>query len=251
MSASNPRLLHLSRTRRNIAKTITLLFGSLPMLASRTAFGRRRHHKCFLRGTQIRTLYGYRPVETLSAGDVLPTHFGGERPVQAIRHFRFERPGAEGAWPLLERPVRIQASAIADNVPHADLYVSRMHSLYIDGALTPAWNLVNGESITIDDAADWDIIDYYHIELDSHDVIDAEGALCDTLWEPVGLVASSDDALGEYDGTVIPGVCDPLRDFRSLGNLLKSRLRSAVSPIVDLRRPLDRIRDRIEERAEA
>jgi hypothetical protein len=225
---------------------MTLVFGSLPLLASRVAFGR---YKCFLRGTQIRTVNGYRPVEGLSVGDVLPTHFGGEQPIRAIRHFCFERPGRHEAWPLLTRPVRVRASAIADNTPHADLYVSRTHSLFIDGALTPAWNLINGESITIDDAADLEVIEYFHIKLDHHDVIDAEGALCDTLWEPAGHVAVSDDGREECDGTVIPGVCAPLRDYRNLGNLLKSQLRSAVSPIVDLRRPLDRTRERIEERA--
>jgi hypothetical protein len=126
--------------------------------------------------------------------------------------------------------------------------LSRQHSLYLDGALTPAWNLVNDTSITIDAATDLAVIEYFHIELDQHDVIDAEGALCDTLFEETARTASSAVWGEEYDGAIVPGACAPLRDYRRLGNILKSRLRSALSPVVDMRRPLDRIRDGIEER---
>ena len=202
---------------------------------------------CFLRGTKIRTVDGYRAVESLSVGDLLPTVFSGAAPIRAIRLFCYERQGPDEAWPVVARPVRIRASALADNVPHTDLYLSRQHSLYIDGALTPAWNLVNGTSITVDDAGHLDVIEYFHIKLDRHDVIEAEGTPCDTLWEPAGNAVAGGKGV-EHDGSVVPGVCAPLRDYRNRSNLIKSRLRSALSPLVDLRRPLDRIRDRIEER---
>jgi hypothetical protein len=204
--------------------------------------------KCFLRGTLIRTAEGYRPVESLSVGDLLPTSFSGTAPIREIRHFCFERQSCEEPWVELARPVRIRASALADNVPQRDLYVSRQHSLFIDGALTPAWNLVNGTSITIDEASDLEVIEYFHIRLDQHDVIEAEGALCDTLFEPTGQAVVALVGHDELDGRIVPGACAPLRDYRNRSNMLRSRLRSALSPVVDLRRPLDRIRDRIEER---
>jgi hypothetical protein len=284
MSDSERRPGNLARSRRNLVKGTALFVGALPVLIASSAkaqsqgeslggwleqllnllFGGKGNqggngggsggsgsgggHTCFLRGTMIRTVDGYRPVESLSAGDLLPTSFSGTAPIREIRHFCYERQSPDEAWPELARPVRIRASALADNVPHADLYLSRQHSLFIGGALTPAWNLVNGTSITIDDADHLDVIEYFHIELDQHDVIDAEGAPCDTLRASSEGAMSSDDGRKEYDGTVVSGVCAPLRDYRNRSNMLKSRLRSALSPIVDVRRPLDCIRDRIEER---
>ena len=178
----------------------------------------------------------------------LPTEFAGPAPIREIRHFRCERQGRNEPWPLDVLPIRIRASALADNVPQADLLVSAPHSLYIDGVLVPAWNLVNGTSVTRDDAQHLDAIEYFHIILDQHDVIDAEGALCDTFWDAIDQVAPSADRGGEYHGAVLPEVCAPLASYRRRRNVIKSRLRSALSPLVDLRRPLDRIRDRIEER---
>jgi hypothetical protein len=267
-----------ARSRRSFAKATAMLLGSIPALAlvSRGAFGGNGNGpggngngngnangnggnsqggkgkgggvRCFLRGTKIRTLTGYRPVESLSVGDVLPTVFAGPSPVREIRHFRHERQDRNEPWPPGVLPVRIRASAIEDNIPRADLYVSAPHSLYIDGVLVPAWNLVNGTSITRDDAQHLDEIEYFHIVLDQHDVIDAEGALCDTFWEAVDHVAPSVDRGEEIHGAILPAVCAPLASYRRRRNVIKSRLRSALSPIVDIRRPLDRIRDRIEDR---
>ena len=193
-------------------------------------------------------MMGYRAVECLSVGDVLPTVFAGPSAIREIRRFRYERQGRNDPWPPSVTPIRIRASAIEDNIPRADLYVSAPHSLYIDGVLVPAWNLVNGTSVKRDDAQHLDAIEYFHIILDQHDVIDAEGALCDTVWEAIDYVAPPTDRGEEIHGAILPAVCAPLASYRRRRNVIKSRLRSALSPIVDVRRPLDRIRDRIEER---
>jgi hypothetical protein len=250
----------LARSRRSVAKAAALLIGALPGLAlmSRGAFGGNSQGgnsqggnsqgRCFLRGTRIRTLSGYRAVECLSVGDVLSTVFSGPAPIREIKRFRHERQGRDEPWPRSVMPIRIRASAIEDNVPHADLYVSAPHSLYVDGVLVPAWNLVNGTSVTRDDARHLDVIEYFHIILDQHDVIDVEGALCETLWEAIYEVAPSADHGEEIHGAILPEVCAPLASYRRRHNVIKSRLRSALSPVVDIRRPLDRIRDRIEDR---
>jgi hypothetical protein len=51
--------------------------------------------------------------------------------------------------------------------------------MYLDGVLIPAEHLVNGASVI--QVQRVDVVDYFHIELDSHDVIIAEGALSETF----------------------------------------------------------------------
>jgi hypothetical protein len=71
-------------------------------------------------------------------------------------------------------PVIISKGAIADNVPHHDLRVTKGHSLFLDGVLVPVEFLVNHRTIYWDDRAQE--VSLYHIELDTHDVLLANGA---------------------------------------------------------------------------
>ena len=59
-------------------------------------------------------------------------------------------------------------------VPRRPLVVSPLHAMFLEGVLVPASALVNGRSIT--QAAAVTRVEYIHLELDSHDVILAEGA---------------------------------------------------------------------------
>ena len=61
-------------------------------------------------------------------------------------------------------PVIVRKGALADNVPHRDLRITKGHSLYLDGALIPVEFLVNHRSILWDDRAQE--VAVYHIELD-------------------------------------------------------------------------------------
>jgi hypothetical protein len=70
--------------------------------------------------------------------------------------------------------VIVRKGALADNVPHHDLRVTKGHSLYIDGVLIPVESLVNHRSILFDDQAGE--VKFYHIELATHDVLLANGA---------------------------------------------------------------------------
>ena len=74
-------------------------------------------------------------------------------------------------------PVCIHAGAFAEHLPQRDLWVSPGHSIAIDGTLIQACNLVNGA--TIEQVA-CDTIEYWHVELDQHDVIFAEGLSSET-----------------------------------------------------------------------
>jgi Hint domain len=46
---------------------------------------------CFLKGTTIRTVSGDRKIEDLAVGDLLPTMFGGLRPVQWIGRYPIKK----------------------------------------------------------------------------------------------------------------------------------------------------------------
>jgi Hint domain len=96
--------------------------------------------------------------------------------------------------------------------------------------LVRAGSLVNGTTIALADADDVTEIEYYHVKLQTHDVIYAEGAPCETF---------ADTA--EH--------CAPVLRFTGYRSRMKSHLRSALSPLVDRREKIDLIRDRLEERA--
>jgi hypothetical protein len=51
--------------------------------------------------------------------------------------------------------------------------------MYLDGVLIPAFALINGQSIV--QASRVDTVEYFHLELDTHDVIFAEGALSESF----------------------------------------------------------------------
>lgn len=136
---------------------------------------------CFLRGTRISTANGERRIEELAVGDLLPTMFGGMRAIQWIGRFSRTRSDSTKPWAKNARPVRIARSALAPNVPHADLYVTQGHAVLVDGLLVPAGNLVNGATISLDAADAHDVLEFFHIKLATHDVIFAEGAPCETL----------------------------------------------------------------------
>ncbi len=76
-------------------------------------------------------------------------------------------------------PIRFEAGALADGVPARDLWLSPEHALYVDGVLAPARLLVNG--ITIRQVENIDRLEYFHIELASHDVILADCAPAETF----------------------------------------------------------------------
>ena len=71
-------------------------------------------------------------------------------------------------------PVIVRRHALADRVPNQDLRVTKGHSLFIDDVLIPVEFLINHRTILWDDHAQE--VTIYHIELETHDVLLANGA---------------------------------------------------------------------------
>lgn len=124
---------------------------------------------CFLEGTRLLGLHGDIAVEDMEPGDRLITNSGAMRPVRWVgkRMIDAERhPRPETVW-----PIRIEAGAIDHGLPERTLYLSPDHALYLDGRLIPAKALVNGRSIVQEKRRH---IAYYHVELETHDILLAE-----------------------------------------------------------------------------
>lgn len=126
---------------------------------------------CFARGTLIATPEGGRPVEELKEGDRVLTHTGAARPIIWVGHGRVLTTRGRRTEAT---PVIVQKGALAPNVPYKDLHITKAHALYLDGVLIPAEFLVNHRTIRWDDHAQE--VEVYHIELDTHDVLIANGA---------------------------------------------------------------------------
>jgi antigen 43 len=126
---------------------------------------------CFARGTRLATPGGDAQVESLRPGDAVLTASGRVAPVRWVGCTSLDlrrHPAPDRA-----APIRIAAGALPGGVPLRDLLVSPEHCLLLDGALIPAVHLLNGASIARDDS--FSCIEYWHVELDRHDAVLAEG----------------------------------------------------------------------------
>ncbi len=127
---------------------------------------------CFAQGTRILTLAGERAVETLCVGDLVPVADGRRlRRIVWIGSTRIDL--GRHAEPNKVAPVRIAQGAFAPGMPHRDLVVSPDHAVWTGGSMIPAYLLANGTTIRRE--ATTGSVTYWHIELDGHDLMLAEG----------------------------------------------------------------------------
>jgi Hint domain len=140
---------------------------------------------CFLTGTNITTPNGETAVEDLQIGDLVLTTNDSALPVRWIG---ITTVSTRFADPLRGMPIRIRAGALANNVPKRDLLVSPDHAIFIDDILVHAGALVNGVSISRETDMP-ETFKYYHVELEDHSLIFAEGAPVETFVDNVDRMA--------------------------------------------------------------
>jgi Hint domain len=205
---------------------------------------------CFLRGTRIQTPEGEVPVEELTIGALVET-FSGPLPVKWIGRQRFRKDSPSWHWSVA--PIRVARSAVSDQYPRRDLFLSPQHCLLIDGFLIPVEWLVNGKSIALAPMDDRDVIDYFHIELETHEVVFAEGAPAETMLitddrEDFANFVEYERLYGADKRPAMTPFAPVLRYEGGRGEL-ERLLRLAVSRVVDIRDPIQRTRDRIAAKA--
>lgn len=143
---------------------------------------------CFAKGTRIATQTGPRRVQDLRVGDYVLVR-GGQ--FCQVRWIGVRRCGPDDLHhkPQL-RPVKIRAGAMGNGLPLRDLRVSRQHRLMLSppGAqgvcggsdvLVAAIHLVGRAGIAVDQRCD--AVEYFHILLDQHHLLYAEGCLAESL----------------------------------------------------------------------
>ena len=125
---------------------------------------------CFARNTLIRTERWEIPVEALRVGDRVVTRAKGLAPVVWIGQRRVDcarHPEPHRVW-----PVRVRKDAFAAGDPARDLWLSPDHSVFAESVLIPVKYLINSTTIVQERI---ERTHYFHIELEQHDVLFAEG----------------------------------------------------------------------------
>jgi len=126
---------------------------------------------CFAAGTRILTARGEVAVEDLKVDDLAMALLGGRLSrVRWIGHRHVDL--RAHPKPQNINPVRVRAHAFGEGLPQRDLILSPNHALYAEGVLIPVRYLLNGATVVQEE---WDSATYYHVELDTHDVLLAEG----------------------------------------------------------------------------
>jgi hypothetical protein len=207
------------------------------------------HHSCFLKGTKISTPSGDCLVQDLQIGDEVQT-LAGRKAIKWIGYNKFTK--AEGrAWHDNVMPIRVARFAI-DN--RTNLYLSPLHCIFFNHALIPVMYLINETSIAQGMPSEMPAIEYYHLELDTHHVIYAEGALVESFDGSSrenfsNFVQYARLYGGERQSKMTPFA--PILRYRGRRQELKGLVRSLISNVVDVRDPIQIAYDQLAKRAEA
>lgn len=171
---------------------------------------------CFTAGTLIETREGSKPVEALSAGDMVITADDGYQPIHWIGSIH--RDAVDLAYNPKLKPVCIPAGALGAGLPKLDLMVSRQHRVLVRSniakqifgakeVLVPAIKLVGYNGIEI--ATEIEDVTYFHILFDKHQVVLSNGTPTESLYTgPFALKSLSAESLKEIE-TLFPEITAP------------------------------------------
>jgi Hint domain len=261
------RLQHV-RTRRQLLRVAAVgafrvtavAAASIPLLAltrntaSAQILSPVKKTACLLKGTKLSTPSGDRPVQELQIGDEVQT-LAGRKTIKWIGYNKFTK--EEGrAWQDGVMPIRVARFAIDDHTPQRDLYLSPLHCIFFNEALIPVMYLINEATIAQGTPSDMSAIEYYHIELDTHEVIYAEGALVesfiddDSSRENFSNFVQYERLYGAEPETKMTPFAPILR-YRGRREELKGLVRSVISDVVDVRDPIQIAYDQLAKRAES
>jgi hypothetical protein len=263
------RKLQRVRTRRQLLRITSIGAASFPFLAltRKSAWAQRPapqpspvpapaprpgDQSCFLKGTMISTPSGERPVQELQIGDEVRT-LAGRKTIKWIGYNKFTK-GVGRDWQDSVMPVRVTPFAFDDRAPCRDLYVSPGHCVFFNEVLIPVKYLVNEVSIAQGTRPEMSSIEYYHVELDTHEVIYAEGALVETY---DGWNRDNFSNFVQYErlyGTECHSEMRPFAPvvrYQSRRQELHGLVRSLISNVVDVRDPIQIAYDQLARRAEA
>jgi len=144
--------------------------------------------------------------------------------------------------------------AIGDHTPHRDLYLSPLHCIFFNESLIPVIYLVNEASIAQGMPSDMSAIEYYHIELDTHEVIYAEGAVVESFdgtdRENFSNFVQHERLYGHERPSAMK-LFAPILRYDGRRQELKGLVRSLLSNVVDVRDPIQIAYDQLANRAEA
>ena len=183
---------------------------------------------CYARGTAVRTDKGNVPVEELEIGDRVATFGGNPRPIRWIGRRAYS--GRFLASNPAVQPILFKAGSLGRYQPCRDLRVSPKHAMFLDGCLVPAECLINGSSVLRDTVCTE--VEYFHVELDSHDVILAEDAPSETFVD--------DNSRGMFGNVA---------EYRALYGNRAAAPAAYCAPRIEDGEELDRIRRGIDDRA--
>jgi Hint domain len=214
--------------------------------------GHNHNHSCFLKGTKISTPSGDRLVQELRIEDEVQT-LAGCKTIKWIGYNKFTKEQGR-AWQDNVMPVHVARFAIDDQTPYRDLYLSPGHCVFFNEALIPVKYLINEATIAQRMPSDMSAIEYYHVELDTHEVIYAEGALVESYdgWhrDNFSNFMQYERLYGaERQSEMTPFA--PILRYHGRRQELNGLVRSLISHVVDVRDPIQIAYDQLAKRAEA
>lgn len=185
---------------------------------------------CFGRGTRIATESGEVKIEELSAGDRVLCGDGVAREISWIGSQVVDAAAlaAHPEW----RPYKVRKNAFGDGSPDRALSLSPNHAVLLrdwraellfgeDEVLVPVKHMANDSTVVRDRKTE--SVEYFHILLDGHHTVIANGLECETL-DPASLTTGAFDAEARSE---VLGLFPLLAgDLGSFGPTYRMRLRA-------------------------